>query len=227
MARFTGRQGCLNEVASKAALAAFGLPVPEGRSVSPGQAGKAAQEVGFPVALKVLAPFLAHKTEAGAVALGLQSPAEVRTALAGMKASFSSRGVGSIDTVLVESMVNDAVAELIVGVVRDQSLGLGLLVGSGGVLVELVKDTQHLLLPTSREAIEKALSRLAVSKLLVGLPRARSRRHRSGGERHYLGGGVRAGPPRTAVGAGHKPSAGAAAGAWCRGGGRVDPSGGP
>jgi acetate---CoA ligase (ADP-forming) len=163
-----GTARVLNEVASKAALAAFGLPVPEGRSVSPGQAGKAAQEVGFPVALKVLAPFLAHKTEAGAVALGLQSPAEVRTALAGMKASFSSRGVGSIDTVLVESMVNDAVAELIVGVVRDQSLGLALLVGSGGVLVELVKDTQHLLLPTSREAIEKALSRLAVSKLLVG-----------------------------------------------------------
>jgi len=59
-------------------------------------------------------------------------------------------------------------AELIVGVVRDQTLGLVLVIGSGGVLVELVKDTQHLLLPTTREAIENAVSRLAANTLLAG-----------------------------------------------------------
>ena len=163
-----GAARVLNEAASKAALAAFGLPIPQGRSVSPEQAGAAAKDLGFPVALKVLAPSLPHKTEAGAVVLGLRSAADVRAALARMKASLSSHGVGPIETVLVEKMVEDVVAELIIGVIRDQSLGLALVIGSGGVFVELVKDTQHLLLPTSREAIEKALSRLAVSKLLAG-----------------------------------------------------------
>ena len=158
----------LNEAESKARLAGFGVPVPAGHCVPAEQASEAAQQVGFPVAVKVLTPFLAHKTEAGAVAVGLRSAAEVRTAVAGMQATFASRGLGSIETVLVESMVCDAVAELIVGVLRDDRLGLALVIGSGGILVELVKDTQHLLLPTSQDSIERALSCLSASKLLAG-----------------------------------------------------------
>ena len=75
----------LNEAESKARLAGFGVPVPAGHCVPAEQASEAAQQVGFPVAVKVLAPFLAHKTEAGAVAVGLRSAAEVRTAVAGIR----------------------------------------------------------------------------------------------------------------------------------------------
>jgi acyl-CoA synthetase (NDP forming) len=158
----------LDEARSKAELAAFGLEVPAARAVPVGGAAEAAAELGFPVAIKVLAPFLAHKTEAGAVALNLASAAAVEEALATMQARLSAAGAGSLQTVLVESMVTDAVAELIVGVVRDERLGLALVLGGGGVLVELARDTQRLLLPASRAEIQRALSRLAAAKLLAG-----------------------------------------------------------
>ncbi len=158
----------LDEAESKARLAAFGLAVPASRSVPPDRAPEAAAEIGFPVAMKVRAPLLAHKSEAGAVALGLSSTREVRAALARMETSLAAAGRGPIETVLVEAMVADAVAELIVGVVRDERLGLALVIGGGGVLVELMKDTERLLLPASEEAIRRAVSRLAAAKLLAG-----------------------------------------------------------
>ena len=158
----------LDEAESKTRLAAFGLAAPARRSVPPDRAAEAAAEIGFPVAIKVLAPFLAHKTEAGAVALGLASAAEVHAALARMESNLAAAGSGRIETVLVEAMVTDAVVELIVGVVRDERLGLALVIGGGGLLVELTKDTQRLLLPTSREQIRRAVSRLVAAKLLAG-----------------------------------------------------------
>ena len=158
----------LDEARSKAALAACGVPVPASRAVPAAEAARAATEVGFPVALKVLAPFLPHKTEAGAVALNLAAAGAVEAALARMNAALAAAGHGPVETVLVEAMVTDAVAELIVGVVRDERLGLALVIGGGGVLVELAQDTQRLLLPASREAIATAVSRLAVAKLLAG-----------------------------------------------------------
>jgi acyl-CoA synthetase (NDP forming) len=158
----------LDEAQSKAALASHGLPIPAGRAVPAAKAARAAEEIGFPVVLKVLAPFLAHKTEAGAVALGLNNTAEVEAALARMNSVLMREGQPVVETVLVEEMVTDAVAELIVGVVRDERLGLALVIGSGGILVELTKDTQRLLLPASRAAIATALSRLAAAKLLSG-----------------------------------------------------------
>ena len=65
-------------------------------------------------------------------------------------------------------MVGGAVAEIIVGVKRDPVLGLALVIGAGGVLVNLVEDTARLLLPTTAEEIEAALSGLKVAKLLSG-----------------------------------------------------------
>jgi acetate---CoA ligase (ADP-forming) len=158
----------LDEARSKAELAAFGLEVPPSRAVSPKEAAEAARRLGFPVAIKALAPFLPHKTEAGGVALHLGSPEEVEAALASMTRRLTVDGHGALRTVLVERMVTDAVAELIVGVVRDERLGLALVLGGGGVLVELMQDSQRLLLPTSRDAIATVLSRLAAAKLLSG-----------------------------------------------------------
>jgi acetyl-CoA synthetase len=69
---------------------------------------------------------------------------------------------------LVEKMVGGAVAELIVGVARDEQFGPFLLVGGGGILVELMKDSASLLLPVSREQVLRALNQLKCAPLFKG-----------------------------------------------------------
>jgi len=163
------RKRMLSEVEGKKLLASFGLAVPDSCIVAPVDAAKAAEALGFPVVLKVAEPLIAHKTEAGAVAINLKSTADVETALARMEKSVAAylKG-GRIERVLVERMVGDVVAELIVGVQRDPQFGLALVVGAGGILVELVEDAAMLLLPTSAEEVEAALRRLKIAKLLSG-----------------------------------------------------------
>ncbi len=70
--------------------------------------------------------------------------------------------------VLVERMVTGAVAELIIGLTTDPQFGTALVVGAGGILTELLKDSVTLILPTSRPEIERALNTLKVWKLVEG-----------------------------------------------------------
>jgi acetate---CoA ligase (ADP-forming) len=150
----------LDEPASKAALAAFGLPVPRAEVVTPADAVAAAGRIGYPVVLKAVSSALAHKTEAGAVRLDLRTP-EAVAAAADALAPLSPR-------LLVEAMQAQVVAELIIGVTREVPFGPTLTIGAGGVLVELLDDAVTLLLPASREDVEHALGRLRVSRLLAG-----------------------------------------------------------
>ena len=130
-----------DEADAKAMLAAAGLPVPAGRRVADAEAASRAAEVfGFPVALKALG--LAHKSEHGAVRLCLGDAESVRAAARDLE------GLGS--GLYVERMVEGGVAELIVGVTRDPLFGPVMTIGTGGVLVELLKDSATLLLPASR-----------------------------------------------------------------------------
>jgi acyl-CoA synthetase (NDP forming) len=164
-----GEGRLLHEYDAKQQLSAYGLGVPEAQVVPPAQAAKAAAELGFPVVLKVAEPVLAHKTEAGAVAVNLKSAADVEAALQRMGASLAQYKPGAvIAKVLVEKMVSDVVAELIIGVKRDPQFGLALVIGAGGILVEMVQDSAMLLLPTDRAAIERAIDSLKISKLLKG-----------------------------------------------------------
>lgn len=162
-----GEAGLLDEWEAKRRLARHGLGVPDGRRASGEEAPAAARELGFPVALKALGPGLAHKTEAGAVVLGLDSEAAVARAVAQIAARLAeNRQVA--EAFLVERMIVGAVAELIVGVKRDPAFGLALVLGSGGVLVELLRDSATLLLPTDRRAVERALAGLKSAPLLAG-----------------------------------------------------------
>ena len=149
----------LDEAGAKAALGAAGLPVPEGRRAStPEEASFAAVELGFPVALKALG--IAHKSERNAVRLGLQSGAAVFDAASDLQAMASA--------FYVERMVEDGIAELIVGVTRDPVFGPVMTLGSGGVLVELLDDTATLLLPADQHDVETALRGLKLFPLLDG-----------------------------------------------------------
>lgn len=151
----------LDEVAAKAALRAHGLRTPAGREVhGVEQAVDAAEAIGYPVVLKAVSAQLAHKTEQGAVLLGLADAAQVRAAAAQLLPRFGR--------VLVEQMVPGALAELIVGVSRDAQFGLALTIGAGGILVEMLADSATLLLPVTRADIESAVRGLKCFALLDG-----------------------------------------------------------
>jgi acetyl-CoA synthetase len=150
-----------DEVRAKNVLAAYGLPVPASAVVvDAADLPAVAAELGFPLVLKAVADGLAHKSDVGGVAIGLDSEGAVRRAAEEMS--------GIAERYLVEKMVDGVVLELIVGVQRDPRLGLALTVGAGGVLVELVADTATLLLPATRLEIRAALRGLRVGPVLEG-----------------------------------------------------------
>jgi acyl-CoA synthetase (NDP forming) len=151
----------LTEWEGKQALSRAGLAIPPGRLVADaGEAAQVAAKLGFPAVVKAVGREIAHKSEIGAVRLDLRDESAVHAA---------AGAVGRIgEAILVERAVTDAVAELIIGVVRDPRLGLHLVVGSGGVLVELMADRRVLLMPASREAIQEALLGLKAAPLLRG-----------------------------------------------------------
>ena len=147
----------LTEAKAKDDLAALGVVVPRRqRAASPEDAANAAAKIGFPVVLK--GEGIAHKTEAGAVALNLGDAKAVRDAATGMRAA----------SFLVEQMITKTVAELLVGVVLDPAHGYVLTLGAGGVLTELMADTTSLLIPANADAVEAALRRLRIWPLLDG-----------------------------------------------------------
>jgi acyl-CoA synthetase (NDP forming) len=156
----------LNEAESKDFLARCGVPVPLARVVySAREAVEAAESLGYPVVVKTLG--VAHKTEVGGVKLNLGSPDQVSAAVMEMS--------GLCESFLIEKMVDGVVAELIVGVACDEQFGPYLLIGGGGVLVEMMKDSASLLIPTSREQVLYALGQLKCAPLLTcfrGLPPA-------------------------------------------------------
>jgi acetyl-CoA synthetase len=149
----------LNESESKAILARCGVPIPLARVVHGGEeAAAAADELGYPAVVKALG--VAHKTEVRGVRLGLNNAGAVSAAVMQMSSLCES--------FLIEKMVEGAVAELIVGVARDEQFGPYLLVGGGGTLVELMKDSVALLLPTTSEQVLHALHQLKVAPLFKG-----------------------------------------------------------
>jgi acetate---CoA ligase (ADP-forming) len=150
----------LREDEGKAALSAHGLPVPMARTVSISEAAAAAEAIGFPVVIKAASADLAHKSDVGGVALNIRSAAEA-TATAERLAALS-------DTVLVEQMVVDGVAEILVGLTVDPQFGQVLVLGAGGVLTEYLHDSTTLLPPFTEAAIRQGLQRLNVLRLLKG-----------------------------------------------------------
>lgn len=154
------RAHTLNEADGKRALAACGVPVPKGRTVPVGEASATAADLGFPVVLKAVGTHLEHKTEVGGVVLDIRSSAAAGAA--------GTRLAALSDTLLVEEMTTDGVAEILVGVVVDPQFGQVLVLGAGGVLTELLSDSVNLLPPWTRESIAAAVGRLSVAKLLHG-----------------------------------------------------------
>ena len=160
----------LTEVQAKALLAAYGVKrVPEFLATGEDDASDAAMRIGAPVALKVQSADIVHKTEAGAVLLGLSGDAAVReghrTVLASAKRAMPN---AKIDGVLVQAMAKRG-QEMILGVTRDPVFGPMLMVGLGGVHVEVLKDVAFAPVPLDAEEALALVGELKGAALLDGV----------------------------------------------------------
>jgi acyl-CoA synthetase (NDP forming) len=158
----------LSPATLEAELARYGISLPRSRAVADAAAAKAAAaEIGFPVALKIRSADILHKTEAGGVMLDLRSGAEVEEAAQTLVASArAAHPDARIDGFLVQEMVRGV--EAIAGARSDPLYGPLLLIGAGGVLVELARDAALRLLPVSASDITAMVEGLKLRTLIAG-----------------------------------------------------------
>ncbi len=160
-ARLRDAEAPLDEYSSKRVLAAYGLPVTREALVeTPAQAVGAAEALGYPVALKTAAPGVLHKSEVGGIRLGLANAAAVREAYAQVQAQCGPRA-------LVQEMAR-AGTEMILGMKADPQLGALILVGLGGIFVEVYRDLTTGLAPLASAQAERMLDGLRGKALLEG-----------------------------------------------------------
>lgn len=166
-----------------------GVPqVPEGIFNDADAAVAFAEAQGYPVVLKVVSPDIAHKSEAGGVALSITDADALRTAWAGMVTSVTAHApTARITGYSVQPMLRGGF-ELIVGCSSDPELGRVLMIGAGGIWAEVLDDVRFLALPTTEAEITTALDSLRIAPILAGargqgsldLPAAAQAIHRLG-----------------------------------------------
>ena len=151
-----------------ATLVRYGITLPQSRVVAGArEAADAAAAIGFPVALKIRSAEIVHKTEAGGVMLNLANTQQVLDAADALtKAASTAHPQAKLDGFLVQEMVSGN--ETIVGAHTDPLYGPLLLVGAGGIMVELVRDVAQRLLPVEAEDVAALIDSLKVSRLLAG-----------------------------------------------------------
>jgi acetyltransferase len=161
----------LTEPEAKALLAAYGIPVVTARTaMTPDDAVRAAGDIGYPVALKILSPDISHKSDVGGVALDLEGREAVHAAAQGMlKRLAELRPHARLTGFSVQQMVRRPHAhELIIGVTTDPVFGPVILFGQGGVAVEITADHAVALPPLNVVLARDLISRTRVSRLLAG-----------------------------------------------------------
>jgi acyl-CoA synthetase (NDP forming) len=164
------KMGELTEAEAKAVLASYGVPITRERLCrSLAESTAAAEEIGYPVALKVMSPDILHKTEAGIVALRVRDEEELRNTYGRiLEKAVKARPGARIRGVLVQEMVSGG-QECIVGVRRDPLFGLVVAVGLGGVFVEVLRDVSFRLAPIDRRTVLEMLQELKGISLLRGV----------------------------------------------------------
>jgi acetyl coenzyme A synthetase (ADP forming)-like protein len=163
-----GADGYLSPADTFGVLAAYGIPLARWQMTSGvDEAAAAAREIGYPVAVKAVASGLVHKSELGAVAIGLEDEGELRAALAGMAPRLEEAGLRS-QGFLVQEMAEDG-HETIFGISSDPRFGPLLMFGLGGKYVEVFHDVRFGVTPLlPSEALEMVRS-IAGFKLLAGV----------------------------------------------------------
>lgn len=148
----------VDEATAKQRLRALGISVPNGQAAAHDNVIAIAESIGYPITLKALG--LAHKSEAGAVRVGIRDGDALALALTELPRTDAGY--------LVEATVTDVVAEILVAVRRDPPVGWLVSLGFGGVTTELWSDLTHLLAPVTHDDVKTALTRLRCAPLLAG-----------------------------------------------------------
>ena len=163
------RGGALDEASSKELLRGFGFKTPQevlARSAT--EAAEAAAAIGFPVVLKAASAKLLHKSDVGGVVLSLRDKEEVARAWTQIETNVRSAGFAEpLDGMLVCQQIEGGL-ELALGLHRDPEIGLIVMAGSGGVLLEIIKDVAFCLPPITREKAREMVAQTQIAKLLRG-----------------------------------------------------------
>lgn len=168
--KLRNQKGSLSEVEGRKLLAAYGIPGPrELVAADEGAAVRAAGEIGYPLVLKILSPDIQHKTEIGGVRVGLNDLEAVRTAYGEViTAARRAYPQAKIEGVVLQEMIPSGAVEVILGIIKDKDFGPVIVFGSGGVLVELVKDSALRLPPLSKAEARTMIGETRGFKLLKG-----------------------------------------------------------
>ena len=164
-----GGAGWLSAEEIRTVLAAFAVPLPQTAVCrTADEAAKAAQEMGFPVAVKLVSSRVLHKTEIGGVQLNLENEAAVRLAFATIQERLAKvKGVGAMDGVLVQPMISDGV-ELMIGITHDPSFGPLIGFGLGGIHVEILRDVCFRVTPITDQDAKEMVRSIRGYPLLEG-----------------------------------------------------------
>jgi len=160
----------LSEVEAKQVLSAARVPVVETRIVAGAEdAAAVADELGFPVVVKVVSDQITHKSDIGGVVLDLEDAESVRAAVAGIERRIHRAGDHAIEGFAVQPMVRRPQAlELIVGATTDRIFGPVLMFGQGGTAVEVLADHALALPPLNRKLAGELIDRTRVARLMAG-----------------------------------------------------------
>jgi len=160
----------LSEVEGRRLLAAYGIPGPrEAVVATPEEAIEAAQRIGYPVVLKILSPDVQHKTEIGGVRVGLGDETAVVTAFHEvMEAARRHHPQARLEGAVIQEMAPADAVEVILGVLQDPDFGPVVVFGSGGILVELLRDSSLRLPPLSHEEALEMIHETRGRRLLQG-----------------------------------------------------------
>ena len=159
----------LTEVESKDILEEAGIPTARARLAGSAQeAAKIAQEIGFPVALKIVSPDISHKSDIGGVKLGLKTAEEVTAAFDEIiAAAKKAQPKAKVDGVSVQQMARPGV-EVIMGMTQDPQFGPVLMFGLGGIFVEVLKDVSFRLVPIAARDARQMVQEIKGHPLLEG-----------------------------------------------------------
>lgn len=164
-----GERGVLSRSLTLRLLAAYGIPAPRAVQVhDEDSAEAAARELGFPLAVKVVSADIPHKSDAGGVVTAVRDDAELRAAIRGIRAAVAERApAAEISGFELQEFLEGGL-EAVVGFTAEPALGSLVVVGTGGVLVEIADDHQSGLAPISAMDAEAMISRTRIGRLLSG-----------------------------------------------------------
>ena len=168
-ARSEGRT-VLTEIESKQALAAAGIPVAEAHlATTPDEAVKVADNLGYPVVMKIVSPEITHKSDVGGVKVGVKTADEVRAAFTEITgAAQTAQASATITGIAVQKMAPQGI-EVIIGMSKDSQFGPVLMFGLGGFLVEVLKDVSFRIVPIERRDAREMIEEIKAFPVLQGV----------------------------------------------------------